>query len=244
MLAGKGVDPTRVTATRKAPLDNVSKLANGTPEIQKVHKKKGVPIVKEITPQKKQRKHIEVQPPPAIPSRFWDAESTGSNTDECEACEQLKRSAADNKYNKYTAAKKSRTTVTHEKHQPKKHRDAQPAIPIRQWDADSNESMTGDAEQIEALAAACAKTTNRHNNLTLAVTKKLLKNSKLSKGFSYLLNGSGVSTPRRYHALSRSSLAEAIKNFPSPTVKNSHGKHGLHTLKGGKGGPVKRSRAG
>jgi hypothetical protein len=102
------------------------------------------------------KKHVEsrsrAEPPQSVAmERHWDAESTGSNTEECEHCEQLKRAMPplDMKRASVTTMKRIKTsghrdtTFTPKNKIPGQRFAHAPSDPEQHWEAESFESHTG-----------------------------------------------------------------------------------------------------
>ncbi|KAG0620786.1 hypothetical protein M758_4G244100 [Ceratodon purpureus] len=143
MLTGKGHDPHKVGMAKKL------EPSNFTPR-GKAMEKPGVAaeVKKDV------KSGSQVQPTQAMTTQqLWDVESTGSNTEECEHCEQLKRAMppVDTKRASVTTVKRVKRSghqdirfipknkipgqrFTHDSHDPD-----------RQWEAESLGSNTGDS---------------------------------------------------------------------------------------------------
>jgi hypothetical protein len=141
MLTGKGHDPHKARMAKKLHPSNF------TPGGKTMGKPGAAAEVK---------KHVEsrsrAEPPQSVAmERHWDAESTGSNTEECEHCEQLKRAMPplDMKRASVTTVKRIKTsghrdtTFTPKTKIPGQQFTHSPSDPEQHWEAESFESHTG-----------------------------------------------------------------------------------------------------
>lgn len=138
MLTGKGGDPHKKAGMAKRKVDT----ANHTPREKRTLQEKPKVVAAAATEvvKKKPERRARAQAA-ALP---WDAESTGSNTDEeqCEHCEQLKRAMppSDTKRATLTTVKRMKTSDTNftptNQILPRQHSPG--------WEAESFESITGE----------------------------------------------------------------------------------------------------
>lgn len=196
VLTGKGDDPRKAKMARRK-LDT----PRGKPIEKQVEKQTGKTAVTTQVVPPEGKKHVDSSPaqaPQAISTqRHWDAESTGSNTDDCEHCEhceQLKRAVppSDTKRASVTTVKRSRASGHHDTTTPlisrskPVQRSTHSHSTEQQWEAESFESNTGESAHLEARTKPSVRFQPRLNHMSLAATKQILKN---------FVNSSVLSTP-------------------------------------------------
>lgn len=146
VLTGRGHDPCKAGMAKR--LDP----SNFTPRGKSMEKPG---VVSEAVRKPMELRSRVRQPPQAMATeRHWDAESTDSNMEECEHCEQLKRDMPplDTKRASVTTVKRTKRSDHHDTRYftPKSkipgHRFTHaPSDPEQQWEAESFESNTGDS---------------------------------------------------------------------------------------------------
>ena len=226
VLTGKGDDPRKAKLARRKLDTNVT--PRGKPSMEKQAEKqiekpveKPAVTTQVVPPELKKRvEGLRAQAPQAIPTqRYWDAESTGSNTDDCEhceQCEQLKRAVppSDTKRASVTTVKRVKTSSHHDTtapgSKPIQHRSTHPHGTEQQWEVESFESNTGESAQLGARTKPSVHFQPRLNHMSLAATKQILKN---------FVNSSVLSTPPRRFNTRRSGARESIRKAADPKLQ-------------------------
>ena len=170
VLTGKGDDPRKAKMPRRKI--DTPRTVKKLPLEKQIEK----PAVTTQAVPPEEKKYVEGDSRAQAPQRHWDAESSGSNTDDCEHCEQLKRAVppSDTKRVSVTTVKRTKTSGHH--HEPTKQptqRSTRSHSPDH-WEAESFESNT--RESHPRTKASVHFHSRGLNHVSLAATKQILNN--------------------------------------------------------------------